>query len=280
MRSSVKPFKSPIRGKSISLCKSPISHCKKSPKPQTTVKKRSTGTPTPRPKSLNQSIDFSLNNSKMFSKATLGKPKFCPEAIPSPIFDVNVCREEISRLQSQVKGESLLESKIMRDDWRRAKKSMEVRTLNEIRNHSNFNTNQQLVFGQFMENKFRQARLEERQRKEEEYLACKEVKLKQELNEKQKNNDDLQRNRSRSLQKQEIRREKSEALRNEKNVERESFFDFVDVVKQRDYEDKKREELERKFEYASSLSGSWLKLNKKSQEVKENINIIGKLINK
>src|SRR5574343_307812 len=75
-------------------------------KGMTPGRKSTAGKSTPsrmsRPRSVNQSYDFALDSSKMFNQPDLSKSKFFPSAIPSPTFDINICREEISRLKSQL----------------------------------------------------------------------------------------------------------------------------------------------------------------------------------
>ena len=121
-KTSVKNFPSPIKPMPSLFCKSPNpTRLRNQPPPAfTTAKKREAKSPAlyrvSRPKSVNQSYDLSLNSSKMFTIACEPKTKFDPEAVPSPVFDIHACKEEINRLNSQVTVGILLENQLMRSD--------------------------------------------------------------------------------------------------------------------------------------------------------------------
>ena len=249
------------------------------------MKSRGAGTPTPhrmpRPKSVNQSYDFSLENSRIFNtlhKENPRKIKFDPDAVPYPAFDVHICREEINRLASAVANEVLLENKIMRDDWRKAKKSLDFQYVTELKENDRINNELQTNFKWVKENREREERIEERRRKDEEFYAAKEAKEQLEREARRKERDDLEREKNKYLANQEVNEYKKQLKKFEKSQERDSFIEFVDVFKQKNTQEKTREEREREFEYAQVLSGKWLKLHQDEQQVKENIDIAQKLI--
>jgi hypothetical protein len=284
-QSSVKSLNTSAHPKSSSIYKSPMSSKNtESSRASNTSHKRHLNTPTPhrlaRPSSVNQSYDFSINTSKMFITGCLNKAKFEPEAIPFASFDLNACRDEINRLGTQVQSEVLLENKMMRGDWIKAKKSIDAQFSNEIKQHNIFNNQIQLNFKNHIEDKEKNAKIKERQRKNEEYLAIKEAKSKLEMEQKKQKLDDLERDRERFVKKQELLQNKIQQKKDEKNQERQSFLEFIDVFKQKATEEQIRENREREFEYAQGLGAKWIKLVHQDQVTKENIQVIEKLINK
>ena len=274
--------------------KPPVSLLYKSPTPskhshlskvKTSTKTREAGTPTPhritRPQSMNQSYDFSLDNSRIFNTLHKERPtkiKFDPDSVPIPAFDINICREEINRIASSVANEVLLENKIMREDWRNAKKSLDFQYIADLKENDRFNKELQINFKCMKENRERSERIEERRRKDEDFYAAKEAKERLEAEARKKERDDLERDKSKYLANQEVNEYKRQVRRFERSQERESFIEFVDVFKQRNTQEKTREEREREFEYAQVLSGKWIKLHQNEQQVKENIDIVQKLI--
>ena len=96
---------------------------------------------------------------------------------------------------------------------------------------------------------------EERKRKDEEFLAAKEAKLKLEIEAKKQKNDDLRREKEKIIQKQHLELYKKQVKKCEDLLERQSFLEFFDVVKQKCLENQLREAREREFEYAQLLGG-------------------------
>ena len=150
----------------------------------------------------------------------------------------------------------------------------------EIKENNRFYNQLQTNFKNFKENKARNEKIEARKRKEEEFLAAKEAKLKLEMEVRQKALDDLERERIKFIKKQEEIKNKKEQEKQEKLQERESFIEFMDVVKYQMVQEKTREEKEREFEYAQELSAKWLRLHSYEQQVKEKIQIAEKLVSK
>ena len=240
---------------------------------------KSTRSQVNRPRSVNQSYDFALDSSKMFNQPDLSKSKFFPSAIPSPTFDINICREEISRLKSQLNQSQILESQIMKNDWRSAQKSLDQQALQEIRNHNEHRTRAESDFRAFEAEKSRQARIDERKWREEEFQAFKAAKLSLEMQEKKKNNDDLLREKGKFLYSQEVQDYKRNQVKHENKEKRNSFKAYIRAIKDKEISDKVREIKEREFECAQLLGAKWLSLKLKDREVKENISVLSRLVN-
>lgn len=282
---SVKRSCTPIKAKATLLYKSPTpSKQNYLSQAKTAAKSRNTATPTPqrriRPKSVNQSFDFRLDSSKMFAfKTTENKVKFDPEAVPLAVFDINACREEVNRLSSQLTNDVLLENKIMRDDWRSAKKSVDFQYFTELKENDRLNNDLRKNFQNFQKKKEKNEKIMERRRKEEEFFASKEAKLKLEREAKVQERDDLQREKSKFLRKQEEKEYKKQLKKFEQSQERESFFEFIDAFKQKSLQEKTREVLERDFDYAQEIGGKWVNLHNSDQKVLENIQVVERLVN-
>ena len=250
---------------------------------KTTVSKsiphKSTPSHNNRPRSVNQSYDFALDSSKMFNQPDLTKSKFFPSAVPSPTFDVHICREEISRLESQLNKSQLLESRIMKNDWRSAQKSMDQQALQEIRDHNERNLKAESEFQVLKAEKLCQEKLNERRWRDEEFQAYKAVKLSQEMHEKKKVYDELLREKGKFLHSQEVQEFKRNLAKREGCERRNSFKAYIRAVKDKEVSEKVREIREREFEYAQYLGAKWLSLKYKDQEVKENISVLSRLVN-
>jgi hypothetical protein len=280
--SSVNSSLTPYKPRPTSCLRSPISQ-KRSAAPSHTVSKlRKPLTPTPnrtKPRS-SQSVDFSLNTSKMFEQAEFGASKFSPLAVPSPGFDVHACRSEIARLEADLNNSLLFEHKLMRDDWRRAKRSLDQQTLIEIQQHCNFNNQLSANFESLRQLKAKEEKVRDRIRKEEDFQARKEAKLMMEIEMRKQRSDDLEREKERFLINQEVCRGRKQVMKTENQDSRDSFREFVGAVKQRKRTEQLREIREREFEYAQGLGAKWIRLNAESQHVKENIEIVAKMIKK
>ncbi|OMJ90721.1 hypothetical protein SteCoe_6897 [Stentor coeruleus] len=254
------------------------------PQPKTLTKLRQSTTPIPqrnaRPHSENQSMDFTLNSSKMFTKADFVREKFSPDGIPTPKFDVHACREEINRLESEINSSFLFESKLMREDWRKAKHSVDLQTQNEVREHMSFNTQMNMNFKSFQDNQVKYCKISERKMIENEFQAAKEVKLKLEIENRKKMHDDLMREKNKHLQRQDALEQRRQQRKNEKEQERESFKEFVGVLKENMRREQMRCNKERDFGYAQEVGAKWMKLHSVDKQVKENLQIVDKLINK
>jgi hypothetical protein len=250
--------------------------------PKTSSKPRQNITPTPyratRPCSVSQIIDFSLNSSNMFSKPSLNKEKFSPSSIPTAKFDVRACREEISRLESQLNTSYFIENKLMRDDWRKAKQSIDFQSQNEINEHMSFSTKQELGLKAFRKNQEKYAKIQERKRKEEEFQAAKEAKLKLEIDARKQESDDLLREKIKHKNFQNTLENKRQQMKNEKEQDRESFKDYVGVLKESLRKEQARLNKERDFDYAQELGAKWIKLHISDQKAKENLQVVDKLL--
>jgi hypothetical protein len=215
----------------------------------------------------------------MFNHPDYTKSKFFPSAVPSPTFDVHICREEISRLESQLNHSQMLETRIMRNDWRSAQKSMDHLALSEIQSHNKQNLKDDQEFRAFQEDQRKSLQIAERKWKEEEFRAFKAVKLEQEQLEKKKAYDDLLREKNKFLHNQECGEQKKNKVKSEKSEKRHSFKAYIRAVREKETSEKVREVREREFEYAQYLGAKWLNLKQKDQEVKENISILARLVN-
>ncbi|OMJ80974.1 hypothetical protein SteCoe_18683 [Stentor coeruleus] len=267
--SSLKSSTTPIKGKDEL-------------QPKTLSKPRHNITPTPyrvtRPCSVSQIIDFSLNSSNMFSKPVLNKEKFSPSSIPTAKFDVRACREEISRLESQLNSSYFIENKLMRDDWKKAKQSIDFQNENEIKEHMSFSIKQELGFKAFRKNQEKYAKIQERKRKEEEFQAAKEAKLKLEAEARKQESDDLLREKNRHRNIQYMIENKRQQRKNEKEQDRESYKDYVGVLKESLRKEQTRLNKERNFDYAQEIAAKWIKLHYSDQQVKENLQVVDKLL--
>ena len=240
---------------------------------------KSTPSRANRPRSVNQSYDFALDSSKMFNQPDLSKSKFFPSAVPSPTFDVHICREEIYRLESQLNKSQILESRIMKNDWRSAQKSIDQQALQEIRNHNEQNLRAESEFQALKAEETSKAKLNERRWRDEEFQAYKAVKLSREMQEKKKAHDDLIREKGKFLHSQEVQEHRRSQIRQEGSEKRNSFQAYIRAVKDREMSDKVREVKEREFDYAQYLGARWLSLKYKDQELKENISVLSRLVN-
>lgn len=233
---------------------------------------------TNRPHSVNQSYDFSLDCSNMFHNPSKTKSKFFSSAVPSPKFDVQICKEEIFRLQSQLSHNELLQSRMMRSEWRAAQRSMDIKCLKDQKSDLEYKKKQEQEFRIVKEEKTKEAKLKERMWKEEEFRAHKEAKLIQEREERKRKYDDLLREKNRFLNNQENNENKKVKAKEEKLDKRNDFIEFVQAEKIIEDDEKVRELRERKFEYAQSLGAKWLRLKYKDDELKENLEILNKLM--
>lgn len=231
-----------------------------------------------RPRSVNQSYDFSLDSSNMFRKPTKTASKFFSSAVPSPHFDVQICKEEINRLESQLSHNELLQSRMMRKEWRLAQKSLDLKAQQDEKSHLEYIKKQDQDFRKIKEEKTREAKLKERMWREEEFRADKAVKLAKEREEKRRKIDDLLREKNRYLNNQENNENKKITDKEEKSDKRNSFIEFVQATKIIQNDEKVKEIKEREFEYAQSLGAKWLRLKYKDDELKENLDILNRLI--
>lgn len=214
----------------------------------------------------------------MFRKPAKTSSKFFSSAVPSPKFDVQICKDEITRLQSQLSHNELLQSRMMRKDWRLAQKSMDLKAQQDEKSHIEYKKKQEQDFRKAKDEKTREARLKERVWREEEFRADKAVKLAKEREEKRRKIDDLLREKSKYLNNQENNENKKMVDKEEKSDKRNSFIEFVQASKVIRNDEKVRENKEREFEYAQSLGAKWLRLKYKDEELKENLDILNRLI--
>ena len=156
------------------------------------------------------------------------KSKFFPSAVPSPTFDIQICKEEISRLECQLSHNEVLQTRMMRSEWRAAQKSMDLQQILDQKSHLEYTKKQEQDFRAAKEVKTRETKLKERMWREEEFRAHKAVKLIQEREERKRKYDDLLREKARFLDNQENNENKKMIAKEELSV-RGIPFDYIDL---------------------------------------------------
>jgi len=155
---------------------------------------------------------------------------------------------------------------------------MDLKSLQAQKSDLDYKKKRDQDFRVLKEERTKEAKQKERMWKEEEFRAYKEAKLKQEREEGKRRYDDLLREKNRFLNNQENNENMRVKVREERSDKRNDFIEFVQAGKAIESDEKVRELRERNFEYAQGLGAKWLGLKYKDDELKENLEILNKLM--
>lgn len=177
------------------------------------------------------------------------------DSIPVSIVDLKSCQADILRFKAQEKQNSLIEKKMMTEEWVKAKQKVQKEIDQDIQKHEETMTIQKIELKKMIKEKEKSQKINEEKDKRNDFLAVIEAKKKLNEQEKLKELEYRKIEKEKSQKRQKELEEKKNLKLQERKEKRANFSEFLEVTKRAEKLEAIRVKKEKEFDHAQELLG-------------------------
>lgn len=230
--------------------------------------------------SLNASIDYNIPLDNLFTTCKPNPQRFNISAIPEPNFDLNDCSFATQKMNTEAQICEALESKLLKEDWKKAKIQRELEEEKEIKALMEHNKRIEIEFQEREEKRVKSQLIEERKKKEKEHKDLKNANDELQSAKRDRERDNLARENERHRLVNQIKQDHRDREKIERLHQRDSHKEFLRTQKDQQLEDSLRAKKELKYEKASETAGMYITARSRKIEATNRLNRTMELINR